>query len=202
MTKDILVTAVAYAITVASFIAWIYIGKPDRIPRTRKTVFALCLRSIPLFLIIYMICHAFNITAVIGLVFLAAIAFFSLLSVNLGGLPGVALLYVLQQWILGWPDRSLLVNNVCIESSRDHVGSIDPLIGHTARSASPLRPAGKIVSEGKEIDATSEYGYIDAGIEVMIIGKRDFTYLVNPLNIQAEQAGPAYPPQGVGSADP
>lgn len=191
MTKDIIVTAVAYVVTVASFLAWIFIRKPERIPRTRTTAFALCLRSLPLFLVLFLVCRAFNVTAVFGLVILAAIGFFTLTSFSYVGLPGLALFYVMQQWILGWPDRALLMNAVSLESNQAR-GEPDPLVGHSARTTTPLRPTGKIVFDGKELDASCEFGFLEPDAEVEIVGKRGFTLIVKRKDGEAEQANAAY----------
>lgn len=181
MTKDIIVTVAAYAVTVASFLGWIFLRQPERIPRTRKTAFAICLRSLPLFLLFFFVCRSLNVTAVFGFVVLAVIGFFTLTSYSLAGLPGLALFYVLQQWVLGWPDRTFLVNGTTLESNEGKAHSPDPLTGHIGSVLSPLRPSGKVTVDGKELDATCDFGFLDAGAKVIIIGRKNFTFLVQPI---------------------
>ncbi len=179
MTKDIIVTIVAYLVTVVSFLVWIFIRKPEHIPLTKATAFAICLRSVPLFLVLFLVCRSFNITVVFGLALLAAIGFLTLGAFGYGGLPGLALFYVVQQWILGWPDRALLVNAVSLESNQT-TGGPDPLIGHSARTTTPLRPMGKVAVNGKELDALCEFGFLEQDQEVEIVGKRGYTLIVTP----------------------
>ena len=200
MTEDIIVTAVAYVVTVASFLGWIFIRKPERVPRTRKTTFALCLRSLPLFLVFFLICRSFHVTAVFGFVVLAAIGFFTLTSFSLAGLPGLALFYALQQWILGWPDRALLVNEAALESNQSRSRKPDPFVGQSAHTTTPLRPTGKVVVAGKEVDASCEFGFLQPGIEVEIVGRRSFTILVKPKDGEAEQAESTVPVKAAPSA--
>jgi len=163
------------------FIHLVVSDKPDRIPRTGKTVAAICLRSLPLFFVFFLICRSFNISALFGLAVLAFIGFITFTSFSdVVGLPGIILFYAMQQWILGWPDRSLLVNSTSIESHPNKSDSCDLFTGRSAIVVRPLHPTGKVSVDGKELDAFCEFGFLEAGRMVEIIGKRNFTFLVKP----------------------
>ena len=49
------------------------------------------------------------------------------------------------------------------------IDKMQALIGTTATAASILRPAGKIVADGKVYDAVAQIGYIEKGSEVSIV---------------------------------
>lgn len=51
-------------------------------------------------------------------------------------------------------------------------------IGSRGVTVSPLRPAGIVILDGNRFDATTEGGFIDAGCEVEVVGKRNFQLIV------------------------
>ena len=128
-----------------------------------------------------------GISVIAGMVFLV----FFLLALcgpfAISGIISVGFIYAVQQWILGWPDRYLLLHEVTLASNQNKPHQVDPLIGRIARVVTPLRLSGKIVIDEEEFDAASEFGFIDTGIEVEIINKKGFNFIVRPITDKAEQ---------------
>ncbi len=52
------------------------------------------------------------------------------------------------------------------------VTSIEPLVGRSGRTLSPLRPVGTCEFDGRRLECVSESGMIDAGVEVRAVGIR------------------------------
>ena len=195
MKTNIIFTAVAYILTVVGFAAWVFKTKPERVPRNRRTIFALALRTAPLYLIVLYVCQSLGISVIAGVAILFAclVALCGPFFMSPTGLISIGFLYVMQQWILGWPDRALLVNDASLESNQTSSGAPDPLVGRTAQAATPLRPTGKVVVDGKELDASCEFGFLQAGSQVEIVGRRSFTLLVKPKDGEAEQSSRPVP---------
>jgi len=183
MIIDIIFTAVAYFLTVSGFAMWIFKKKPDRVPCTRRTIFSLALRTAPLYLFMLYVCQSTGISVIVGVAILAIclIALIDPLGIVPTGIISVGFVYAIQQWILGWPDRYLLINETTLESNQNKPRQPDLLIGRVARVVTPLRPSGKVLIDDRELDASCEFGFLDSGNDVEIIDKKGFTFIVKPI---------------------
>ena len=182
MKLDIIFTAVAYFLTVVGFAAWIFQKKPDRVLRNRRTVFSLALRTAPLYLFMLYACQSLGISVIAGM----SILVFCLIALlaPFGGVTvifSIGFIYAMQQWILGWPDRHLVMHEMTLDSNQNKPQLADPLIGRMARVVAPLRPSGKVLVDEQQLDASCEFGFLDAGMEVEIIGRKGFTFIVKPI---------------------
>src|SRR5690349_4063936 len=56
------------------------------------------------------------------------------------------------------------------------------LVGGSGIAATPLRPSGRVVIDGRVHEAVSESGFIDRGMTVEVIGSRAFGLVVRPVS--------------------
>jgi membrane protein implicated in regulation of membrane protease activity len=189
MVTDIVATALAYTATVLSFVAWILVAKPARIPRTRRTMLAVALRTAPLYLLLFFACQHLGVSVLVGML-VVSVSLLCLLGPFGGTLDlGVfGFLYTLQQWILGWPDRELLFNRATLASAKARNAQPQDIVGRVAVVTSPLRPTGKVVLDGTEFDAASDLDFVDTDTHVEIVGVGSFALLVTPVKATEEQA--------------
>lgn len=105
----------------------------------------------------------------------------------LGGEPGGAIagpivlsaLFV-REFVLGFPD--LILEPEAVRELSNEDTAIDALVGQQAVTASPLRPTGSIVQDGRVFQAVSEGGdFIDADVAVSIVGFRNGMYSVERI---------------------
>lgn len=190
MASNVAVILIGYLLTVSVTLAWVFKSRQQRVPRTGRTVVGVSLRTLPLFLLLFAVCLTLGVRPgpIFGIL-AGALGVFLIV----GGLPGlgtIGVLYVLQQWILGWPDRSdfLLEPPSHREPGRT---SLDELIGKRATAACPLRPGGVIVLDQTEYSARSDLGYIDRGVQVIVVGRKGAYLLVRPAPIQNAPGVPA-----------
>ena len=93
------------------------------------------------------------------------------------GLGVAGIFYVVQQWILGWPDKQ----DMMLEPSRAEAAEANSrceLIGQIAVASSALRPGGHVVIGDRTYEARSDLEYIETGAAVEIVGKRDASLIV------------------------
>ena len=178
---DVIVTLVASVLTVGPVLLWVFLSKQTRVPRTRRTAVGIPLRTLPLFLTLFFVCRGLGVDVLVAVMVLALVLW-ACLTNPLGTPIGVfGILYVIQQWILGWPDRA---DSVLKPSSpcRDGISHLDDFVGKTAITSSALRPAGTVILDGNEYPASSELGYIDCGKSVRVIAKRGTTFIVRAVD--------------------
>ena len=89
----------------------------------------------------------------------------------------VGLLYVVQQWILGWPERTDLLLDPPSHREAGYV-VLDGLAGRRGVTVCPLRPGGVIVLDQVEYLALSDLGYIDRGVDVIVVGRKGTSLVV------------------------
>ncbi len=174
---DIIVTLAAYALTVGAVLLWIFLSKQDRVPRTLRMAVGTCLRTLPLFVALYLICRSLHVEVFLAVLVLG-FALLGCLTSPLGDPTWVfAILYLFQQWILGWPDRA----DTLLEPPAPReipAAELDALIGRTGVASSALRPGGTITLDGTEYLAHSDLGYLDGGRLVRVVGRKGTSLIV------------------------
>ncbi len=175
MLTDAIITLLAYLATAGGFLIWLYVRRPENIPRGARTVFFVCTRTLALFIVFFALFGALNVSILKTIPFLAMFLLLILLglpSLFTGGsilLSVAVVLYGIQQWILGFPDREKLI----LQPPEPYrppspAKDIPALIGRSATTVTPLRPTGKILIDDKEYDATGESDFIPARTNVEI----------------------------------
>jgi membrane-bound serine protease (ClpP class) len=87
----------------------------------------------------------------------------------------------------GWMwDRMVLAATVgsaaqAAGGSPDQAAMLDALIGRRAVAATALRPGGQVEIDGRRFEARTEVGAIDAGAEVLVRRRSDFSLVVEPV---------------------
>lgn len=108
----------------------------------------------------------------------------SMLAGGEGDGGGVFLLfarYAIREWAFGFP-QLVLQPPQSTEKDSDDSPSRDILSGMRGRTVSPLRPCGEADVEGRVVPVMSDDGeLLDAGKEVVVIGKRNGIFRVRPV---------------------
>jgi membrane-bound ClpP family serine protease len=109
-------------------------------------------------------------------------------------LAPIALIFGVRLWshspfakhlILGGPDDlhdegTLEAAAASEQARRERVAALRGLVGARGRTATPLRPVGVVVIDGRRIDALAEGGAIDAGVSVIVVEIVDNQVKVRP----------------------
>jgi len=193
MMADVITTVAGYVVTVGVVLLWVFFSRQVRVPRSVRTVVCVSLRSLPLFVLFFVICWQLGVSVVYGAV-IVGIAVWVLLIGGAGlgldplMLGTLSLLYALQQWILGWPDRAdFLLDAPCAQEDRN--APLDDLIGKIGVASCPLRPGGVIVLGQDRYPARSDLHYIDRGTRVQVVGRKGSALVVRPLEAEADASG-------------
>ncbi len=190
MSVDIITTVGAYIVTVGVVLIWVFSSRQSRVPRTLRTAVSVSLRALPLFLFFLLFCRLIGVNTVVALVVLGLFLWVVLLGWGVDPLSmGVwGVVYVIQQWILGWPDRC----DTILDPPAPHEdagGRLDQLTGRIGVTSCPLRPGGTIALAGKEYSAHSDLGYIERGKQVKVVGRRGTSLLVRPVEAEPGASG-------------
>lgn len=183
-TVDLPLAALIYASALLATVVWLrrVRSKSDLLIEVTETRVAARILVVVLSLLIpcYLIDFAFwGLTALIVALFI-----FGLL---VGGEPGgiiagpvfVAALFV-KEFVLGFPE--LILHPETVRQPEDPEISRYPLVGHQAFTASPLRPTGSIVHDGRFYQASSETGvFIESDVPISIVSFRNGVYLVEEI---------------------
>jgi membrane-bound ClpP family serine protease len=192
MTTDLVATLVGYLMTVGSTLLWVFWSKQQHIPRTRRTAVCLSLRTLLLFAVFLLGCRLLGVNTIVAFASLGVFVFVVLTGWAFGPLSlGVlGLLYIVQQWILGWPERSDFVLDAPTPAE-DRSAHLDRLIGASGVASCPLRPGGTIALGESQYPARSDLGYIERGTLVKVVGRKEGSLLVRPTETEPEDTGPA-----------
>jgi len=189
MEDNTAITVVGYLLTVGVALSWVFVSKQERIPRTRRVALGISLRTLPLFLLLLLACHGLGLNAALVFAILAIVLWVSLMGPFSSSIGATAILYVIQQWILGWPDRDNFILAPPSSCDMDHVQQ-DELIGRVGVACCPLRPGGLVVLDETEYPAYSDLGYIERGAQVIVTGRKGTSLLVRSAG-----SAPAEPAQ-------
>jgi hypothetical protein len=179
METNLVVTVLAYVLTGGITLTWVFVSKQKRIPRNARTAMCISLRTLPLFLLFFVVCQRLGVNAVAAFAVLSVVLWAFLIGASGSCFGTIGVLYILQQWILGWPDRADLFLDPPLPHEGGH-GHLDELIGMVGVANGPLRPCGVVVLDGKEYSACSDLGYIDRAAQVKVVGRKGTSLLVRP----------------------
>jgi membrane-bound ClpP family serine protease len=90
--------------------------------------------------------------------------------------------------------RLILKGSGEITESDELLAAIDPgsglaaRVGQTGRTLTPLRPAGRAMIEDRPIDVVAEGGFLDAGIDVVVVEASPFRVVVAPREADGSTA--------------
>ncbi len=72
-----------------------------------------------------------------------------------------------------------------VAQSVPELSELDTLRGQVGRTATPMRPAGTVLFDGKRIDALTEGVMLDAGVPVQCVGVKAGRVIVRKVNAAA-----------------
>ncbi len=185
-------TILVGAAIVTSVLAWVHWSQQTRVPRSFRNNFIIAMRIIALFSGgMWLLCGLLSVPLYFSL---AAMLFVLLMSshISFDSFPaaegpiefafGMALIipfYVLQQFVLGFPDRDRVVLVPPeVPVNRDP----PPRQSDTGVVVSTLRPMGQVVLAGDRFTAASEDGRMLAvGTLIRVCGQRGTMLLVSKV---------------------
>ena len=186
MTPHLVISIVAYVATLGLTLLWVYGSSQSTVARTWRRTLSIALRMAFVFAAFWWLLSGVSLSTFatvlavfVGLFFLAPllVPWSALLGGSLGDAALLALLlfvYLIQQWVLGWPDKEKIV--LCATAPR--TAKPDETWGHLQGKlgtvASPLRPGGSVRIDGQEYQARSEHGFVDGGMPVEVVGVSSF----------------------------
>lgn len=177
---DIAKVAAAWFVTTALVLIGILGSRPSRIPRTVFTAFVIAARLLFVYGVTFAIfwgCLGIPVNVLLivsGIVLvLSALARLDLDFVVSDGAVGAALIlmfmvpvYILKQFVLGFPDHDEIVLTPPEEAARNEPPQITSKLGTVTAT---LRPWGKVEVAGTTYSATSADGkLLDPGVAVRI----------------------------------
>ena len=120
---DTTLVSLAYILSIAGTLGWVFHSKQTRIPRNGWTIVAVSTRLGIMFVVILLF-SAVNGMASWVTMSIAILPFvIALTGANYAALGCIAIIYVIQQYVLGFPDRDQWV----LEPDATPLGEPDPL---------------------------------------------------------------------------
>ncbi len=104
-----------------------------------------------------------------------------LLALGLMLVTGITVFFTFRSAVKGRLSKSKLILKETEETAEPRASALRTWIGKEAVVATPLRPAGTVVSEGKRLSAASSGDFIGKGIPVKIVGAEGDHLIVQPL---------------------
>ena len=196
ITRLACVTVVMIGMT----IVWIHQSSQQKVPRNLTTGIQIALRIVLLQMgFAYILCRVLSVPVDAYLI-IAAVVFFVAAAVTLDSVPadsaigfGIIMmfmipLYILKQFVLGFPDRDLVILS---PPSLPIEPSLAPRTTDLGVVVLTLRPMGTIELAGERFNAASETGeLIDVGTPIRVTGQRSNTFLVRRIDPGTERASP------------
>jgi hypothetical protein len=177
---DSMICLIAYVCAAGFTLRWVHRSNQDRVQKTADVTRSILVRLAVIVGGLFVACWLIDIAAWIPLLALGILLMFGLTG-GLLGLPVAAVFWMIQQYILGFPDRDELILAPPGPIAREHSESaaLTQLIGHDATVLSPLKPTGEIdVCEARHTATSESGGYLDPGDVVVVTGVKDGRLLV------------------------
>lgn len=182
MVVNFIILFIAYGLSLWVFRRWIRGGSFKNVSLTPQRMRQIAFRTALLYLFLGWICwyyqlnafKLFGLIAGFSLLLLIAGGGFSLIG-PFAGIP-IIIYYVLFQWLLGFPDKELLIP----PNERYKHPEPQPtyLIERQGSVETPLRPIGEISIDGQRHVATSEIDFIETGASITVVGVKNSTLVV------------------------
>ncbi len=185
---DSIIAIVAFTSCAAFTLRWVHHSDQARVTKTPETTRLVVVRLAVVVGILLGACGLLDIAIWIPM---AALALLLLLAWgdSFLGLPGIAFLWVIQQYVLGFPAREDVFPGHSRIAARSHAQRSDltRYIGARATTSSALKPAGEVTLGGAQHIATSENGaYLDSGETVVVTGAKNRSLLVRRIDATSE----------------
>ena len=180
---DIPLAVLAYAATLSGMLYWVHRTDQQSVQKTRGTTNRICSRlalvAVALVFACYVADSAFWIVALIVIALVIGASSGELLGIL--GLPFIALGYLINAYVMGFPGLVLEPpeGEIAPEPGQDQLLT---LVGRYANAIGPLRPQGEIQIDGMRFSAMSDSGkMISQGTKVAVTGAQSGKLLAREL---------------------
>lgn len=195
---DIAKLSLVTVATIAVTLLWVHRSTQEKVSRTGVASIKIGLRLIILHAIAaYLLCGIFSVPSNAYLV-ITSLVFLIASAVSLDSHPGsgdavgfaIGMMfimphYVLKQYVLGFPDRDLVIPAPDVVPRDNSPPACETDIGIVV---STLRPMGIVELAGRRFNAASATGtMIEVGTNIRISGQRGNVYLVTELETDGTQ---------------
>ncbi|NNE01080.1 MAG: NfeD family protein [Pirellulaceae bacterium] len=185
-TSDAAYIFAAYLSVLIATSLWIYFSKQRLVQRSYGTIVRISIRLAIVFALVLSICwYAKLATWVFGATIVAIVMLGFLIDLPVSGFVSFAILYVIQQFVLGFPARHewVMGPDGPTAAGSNIVDKRTELVGRTATTFSPLRPIGEVcVGEQKHSAIANNGQLINEGKEVVIIAVRNGKLIVRQVD--------------------
>lgn len=183
--SDILKTALVCAATIVAVLLWVYLSGQTKVPRSTASSGKIALRIAALYAGVVMIFTGslkipidYLLLGLLLIGFVACIMAFDSIPGDALGLFFMIPLYILQQFILGFPDYDKVVL-APPDFAKNH--EPPPLACDTGVVVAMLRPMGNVELAGERFSAASFDGkMLEVGTPIRVCGRRGNVLLVIP----------------------
>jgi membrane-bound ClpP family serine protease len=190
LSRDAFYAIVLYGVTLAGVLIWLFLSKQKILARSGFNAFCVAARLALLFAALLWICWIVGMASVLAIALIAAfVALGVFLDLPVSGVVGFALVYVVQQFVLGFPARHEWMLSPSNDPTKQdaHLGLGSELIGAKGITTSPLRPIGDVKIEGRIYRAkTTDGQMLDANRTIVVSFVQQGTLVVK--TISASQA--------------
>jgi len=167
LQDDVFVLSAGFVLVAGKVLAWMYLSQQRQVPRTAGYALRVLLRLAIPFYAAWLLCEWWGVSAIFFLLVCGAILLI-LVIYSVFNIGAYAALWILQQYVLGFPAQRPLVlqADTADSASTAHARA---LIGQRGVAVSSLRPAGTIEVNGRRYHAAAENaGFIDRGATVIV----------------------------------
>ena len=181
-STDVYYALFGYGIVLLPTVAWVYFSSQEMVAKSIYTVIAIAIRLVVVFLIVFFVSWYASIATwvlVAGILILIGIG--AMMDIPFSGIVSFALLYIVQQFVLGFPARHewMLAPHTETDSQNELQEKHRELIGSFGWTVSPLRPLGEVDIDGTLYQAAANNGILIAEqTRVKVIRVRNGTLMV------------------------
>ena len=180
LLQDAGVILISLTLTLLFVLGWVFRTDQSKVPRNRRVAMMIARRLTLVFAGVFLLCVITGWSAWVVML-VAAILLLSMLSGHILGLAGIGIFYVLQQYVLGFPDRGDWFLEPPPQTT-DIGSSLDVHLGKRGKTLSALKPSGEILIDNERLAALSEDGgYVDAGCDIEVCQIRNGQLVVRSL---------------------
>lgn len=179
---ELAVTLSMYLATASLVIAWVALSNQTLVRYNRATVQRIVIRLGVIFTLLFALCFVGGFATWLPVVALALMALLGSLGEFIVGAPAFGFLYVVQQYLLGFPDRKEWVLTPDPEPTQES-NVAENHIGKTGIAVSPLKPSGVVSVDNRKHQAMSEGSrFLETGQTVIVKGHRNGMLVVCASN--------------------
>ena len=158
-----------YIVILLATTVWLFGSKQRVLAREATNVLGIALRLAMVFGLLYGVCWLSGIAVwfvVAGLALIAIVGM--LIDIPFAGMFSFAMLYIVQQFVLGFPARhEWVLDSIAPPAENDPMDQ--SLVGQVGKTVSPLRPIGEVKLDGGVFEATANDGRLIERDETVVV---------------------------------